>query len=127
MAYSGMCPRCGGARFDGVCGLCRFDGPGRGSKYVEEIPAGETLAATVTFFNRCEGRVPRFVVALELPQGRIEGCSGISFAGAMRDFARVFSQQVPGMVRALPSNEVVCTGLRFLDLDVLLGRGGEHA
>lgn len=119
MVYSGMC-RCGGAMFDGRCPLCGYDGPGRGSKYVEQIPEGAVLSATVTFFNRCADRGPNFVVAMDLPQGRIEACSGVSFPGAITNFARVFGIRVPRMVQALPTNQVDCVGLRSLDL------GGEH-
>lgn len=121
-SYTGMCPRCGGARFDGACLMCRFDGPGRGSKYVEPpassdcsvlnaIPAGEILTATVVFRNRVHDDRETFSVTLDLPQGRIVACSGISFVGALKKFARRCALDLPGLVGALPKNEVGCTPL----------------
>jgi hypothetical protein len=78
------------------------------------IPEGETFTATVTFRNRVHNDYANFVVTLDLPQGRIEVCSGISFPGALKNFGTACIYRLPKMIRALPKNQIGCTPLGWI-------------
>jgi hypothetical protein len=82
---------------------------------LNEIPAGDVLTGTVTFRNRGSDDYAAFVVTLDLPQGRIEVCSGISFPGAIKNFGDACAFWLPKMVRALPKNEIDVVGLGFFE------------
>ncbi len=84
-----------------------------------EIPEGESLTGTVTIRNRVAGDHVAFVVTLDLPTGRIEACSGISLAGALKNFGTACAFRLPGMVRALPTGTVEVRGLRSCGADDL--------